>query len=52
MFGMREVVNYTSRINFYVYGAEENPLAFIKENATFYEKICWTVENKILHTKK
>ena len=47
MQGMREAVNYTSQINFYIYGAEDNSLAFIKENAIFYEKNCVTLENKI-----
>ena len=52
MLGMRELVNYTSRMNFYVYGAEENSLLFIKENANFYEKNCSLVENKIIISKK
>ena len=52
MLGMRELVNYTSRMNFYVYGAEENSLMFIKDNANFYEKNCSVVESKIIAAKK
>lgn len=52
MLGMRELINYTSRMTFYIYGAEDNSLMFIKENANFYEKNCHIVESKIIMEKK
>ena len=52
MDGIREAVNYTSSINFYVFGAEDHSLMFVKDNANFYEKNSNILETKIIMTKK